>query len=168
MKRLLLILLIGLAIYGCIPCPALAQSISPAQQSLYLRKSDYAWKIDNTYATTDTITVSAKKYLQPLSCPGGIVSIEGKAIFTAGTDSMKIVVYVSNSQYGYPQDTMQIYALDSFKLLSATSISAGKINAGNFHYRFNLAGEFGTNVSFALVPLNGVTGKLTKMVIGKE
>jgi len=136
--------------------------------SLYLRKSDYAWKIDNTYATTDTITVSSKRYLQPFPCPNGILAIDGKAIFTAATDSMKVVVYVSNSQYGYPQDTVRIYALDSFKLLSATSISSGKINAGSFHYRFNLAGEFGTNVSLAIVPLNGVTGKLTQMVIGKE
>ena len=167
MKRITLISLALIAlIMGCIPCPAFAQL---DQKSLYLRKADYGWVVTDTYAASDTLTVSDKTYTKSFPAFNGIIAIEGKAIFTAGTDSMKGIIYASMSQYGYPQDTMRIFALDSFKLLSATSGSSGvKMKGGNFHYRFALGGEYGMNVSFAFAPLNGVTGKLTQVVIGRQ
>ena len=166
MKPVLLTLILAM------PILVFAQPATiPYQNTLWLDATQLTWTTDTTNSSGDTLTVSAAKYIQPIQVNGGFPSIEGKAIFTGGTDSMKCVVYGSNYPNGYgntPRDTMRLYALDSCKLLASGSGVNVIMRGVYFKYVPSLSGKFSIWVTFKWIPLNGVTGKITQQSLGKQ
>jgi hypothetical protein len=166
MKRIALIatLLIGVSAFA-------QPAFTPYQNTLWLDATQLTWTSDTTNSNGDTLTVSAAKYISPIQINGGFPSIEGKAIFTGGTDSMKCVVYGSNYPNGWgntPRDTMRLFALDSCKLLASGSGVGSIMRGTSFKWVPALSGKYSVWLTFKWIPLNGVTGKITQVTIGKQ
>jgi hypothetical protein len=172
MKRLIIISLALAAIASCIPCPAWAQlGVTPYQNTFWLDAIRLDWTTDTTNSSGDTLTVSAAKYIAPIQINGGFPSIEGKAIFTAGTDSIKGVLYGSNYANGYsltPRDTMRLFALDSCKLLASGSGVNVTMRGTSFKWVPSVAGKFSIWLTVKWMPLNRATGKITQVTIGRQ
>lgn len=165
MKRIAFVLfIIALA------SPLLAQAPTTTyQNTLWLDAGSYTWSSDSINSK-DTLTVASRIYTLPVQVNGGRVSIECKAIFTGGTDSMKGVLYGSNYPNGFtlPRDTMRLFPLDSFKMLASGSGVGVTARGANFKYVAALEGKFSIWVTLLLAPLNGTTGKVTQVSIGKQ
>jgi len=164
MKRLLILALM------LIPLVASAIEVTMYQNCYYLDVTTMYWKAD-TLNSNDTLAVSSAKYTIPEQINGGNASISGKAIFTAGTDSMKCVAYGCDYPNGreIARDTMRLFPLDSMKLLASGSASTGVIMRGaNFSWKPNFQGKFSIWVTYKWIPLNGTTGKITQQTMGKQ
>lgn len=164
MKRsILIILLFASVAFAQVPT-------SPYQNTLFLDVGNMTWVNDTTNSVKDTLTVSSAQYIKPLQCPGGLVSIEGKAIFTAATDSMKGVLYVCNYPNGSSstRDTMRLFAMDSCKLLASGSGVNVTMRGTSFHWVAAVSGDFGIWVTIKWIPLNGTTGKITQQSLGRQ
>ena len=164
MKRSILIIMLFASV-------AFAQApTSPYQNTLFLDTGTMSWKNDTLNSSSDTLVVSAAQYILPLQCPGGFGAIEGKAIFTANTDSMKGVLYVCNYPNGLSstRDTMRLFAVDSCKLLASGSGVNVTMRGTSFHWVFAINGDFGIWATVKWIPLNTTTGKITQQSLGRQ
>ena len=105
----------------------------------------------------DTISVAAAVWTKLFASPEGNLNLEYTAVFTAGTDSMKFVLYKTNHSQGN-LDTNKVTAIDSTKALTA----------GYKNYVFYCNGKWGPNLLIKAVPLNTTGGKVTDFSIGGQ
>ena len=98
MKRITFTLLIGLTIYGCIPCPAFAQIITKDWGSaLWLSAADSTWRNSSGSQTSDTVTATGtEKYTKPFQIYSGHLGLGWKMKYSsaaADTDTVKVKLY---------------------------------------------------------------------------
>lgn len=163
MKRLLLpMILLGIVLAGCVPCPAFAQQSTPPGAGVkssnftsWLNKKDYSWGGESLM--NDTIAVSAAVWTKIFAAPNGNINLSYTAVLAAGTDSMKHVLYKTNHSQGN-LDTLKVTAIDSTKTLTA----------GYKNYVFVCNGKWGPNLLIKSVPLNTTGGKVTDFSIGAQ
>ena len=172
MKRIIITLIV-LAIASLCAIVAYAQTpvypkISAGISTFYLDHTYFTWKSTGT-VNAETLAISPgavlNRYTRGFQAPSGYVTISGKAILTAGTDSFKVIVLGNIRQDGSTTltllDTTALTRLDSTKVLAA----------GYYNYAFNLAGKFQPWLYLEFVGLNkaaAVTGKSLNTIIGVE
>jgi len=168
MKRIVLITLALVPmIIGFLPCPARAQGAAPDGITVqlgnfrsWLKAADLSWTRES--AMNDTIPVTSAIWTRLFGAPEGNLNIEYTSILTAGTDSMKIILFKTNhSQSNF--DSLKITKLDSVKILAAgfCGTTGGWVP--------NCNGKWGPNLGLKIVPIGATrTGKLTDVSVGVQ
>jgi len=157
MKRIFLTLtLIVLAM------PVLAQQSTPPGAGVkssnftsWLNEKDYSWGGESLM--NDTIPVAAAVWTYLFGAPNGNINLSYTAVLTAGTDSMKFVLYKTNHSQGN-FDSLEVTAIDSTKALTS----------GYKNYVFVCNSKWGPNLCIKALPLNTTGGKVTDFSIGVQ
>lgn len=159
MKRIILLALVAvLAVSAYGQSPA---SVSVPGRTFGLRAADKTW-VEN-YVTVDTFALgTGTTYLQTISTSGAANKLNVNAILTAGTDSMIVVVGLTNEiqPNTFPgADSLAVEWVDSLKILTA----------GWKHKRFMAVNQGGRTWVMRIRHLGATTGgKLSRIKFWKQ